>query len=31
MQAVYYRNADGSEPVDDFIDTLPVDVQEEID
>jgi phage-related protein len=31
MHAVYYRNADGSEPVDDFIDTLPVDVQEEID
>jgi len=31
MHAVYYRDAAGTEPVNDFIDTLPVDVQEEID
>jgi hypothetical protein len=24
QQAVYYRAADGSEPVDDFIESLPV-------
>ena len=31
MQAVYYRNTSGHEPVNDFIDALAVDVQEEID
>ena len=31
MQAVYYRDCDGSEPVNDFIDALPPERQEEID
>jgi phage-related protein len=31
MQAVYYRDADGNEPVNDFIDDLPPERQEEID
>lgn len=31
MQAVYYRDRDGHEPVNDFIDTLPPERQEEID
>ena len=31
MQAVYYRDPDGREPVNDFLDTLPPERQEEID
>lgn len=31
MQAVYYRDRDGREPVNDFIDALPPERQEEID
>jgi len=31
MQAVYYRDRDGCEPVNDFIDALPPERQEEID
>ncbi|MHB8509295.1 MAG: type II toxin-antitoxin system RelE/ParE family toxin [Candidatus Dormibacteria bacterium] len=31
MQAVFYRDTQGREPVDAFIDALPVEVQEEID
>lgn len=31
MQAVYYRDRDGREPVSDFIDALPPERQEEID
>jgi phage-related protein len=31
MQAVYYRDADGNEPVNDFIDALPAEHQEELD
>jgi phage-related protein len=31
MQAVYYRDPSGREPVNDFIDSLPPERQEEID
>ena len=31
LQAVYYRNAEGSEPVNDFIDSLPDRAQAAID
>lgn len=31
MQAVYFRDAHGSEPVNDFIDRLPPERQEELD
>jgi phage-related protein len=31
MQAVYYRDGEGREPVNDFIDALAPEVQEEID
>ena len=31
MHAVYYRDADGVEPVDDFIDHLPPRVQASLD
>lgn len=31
MQAVYYRDPEGREPVNDFIDGLPPECQEEID
>ncbi len=31
MQAVYYRDRNGVEPVNDFIDALPPDRQEELD
>ena len=31
MQAVYYRDSGGREPVNDFIDSLPPERQEEID
>ncbi len=31
MQAVYYRDPKGTEPVNDFIDRLPARVQEELD
>ena len=31
MQAVYYRAADGTEPVNDFVDRLPEEHQEAID
>src|SRR5438445_12698275 len=31
MQAVFYRDAQGREPVDAFIDSRPAEVQEEID
>jgi hypothetical protein len=31
MQAVYYRDPDGREPVNDFLDSLPPERQEEID
>ncbi len=31
MKAVYYRAADGTEPVNAFIEELPIDVQEELD
>lgn len=31
MQTVYYRDRDGREPVNDFIDALPPERQEEID
>jgi len=31
MQAVYYRDEDGNEPVSDFIDALPPPAQEELD
>lgn len=31
MQAVYYRDRAGNEPVNDFIDQLPAECQEEID
>lgn len=31
MQAVYYRDRDGREPVNDFIDALPPERQEELD
>ncbi|HEX9506543.1 MAG TPA: type II toxin-antitoxin system RelE/ParE family toxin [Acidimicrobiia bacterium] len=31
MQAVYYRDSDGVEPVNDFIDALPPERQEELD
>lgn len=31
MQAVYYRDRDGTEPVNDFIDQLSPECQEEID
>lgn len=31
MQAVYYRDRDGHEPVNDFIDALPPEHQEELD
>jgi phage-related protein len=30
MQAVYYRDSDGSEPVGDFLEALPPEVREEI-
>jgi phage-related protein len=31
VQAVYYRDSNGVEPVDDFIDALPPERQEELD
>ena len=31
MQAVYYRDPDGREPVNDFVDSLPPERQEEVD
>ncbi len=31
MRAVYYRDPDGREPVNDFLDSLPPERQEEID
>ncbi len=31
MQAVYYRDAAGREPVDEFIDALDPETQEELD
>jgi phage-related protein len=31
MQAVYYRDAFGREPVNEYIDSLPAEVQGEID
>lgn len=31
MQAVYYRDASGREPVNEYIDSLPAQIQDEID